>query len=301
MPPSDPTGPGPMGDDREPGLPAGSLDRDERRLAAARHQPTGPADDLAEQAELAALRRVGDAARTLQDDDLLLDAPPPAVWEGIAAAVAAETEAAGPAPATNGGPGPAPRTPAPEASPVAEPAPVGDLADRRRSERRVGRPSRRTRTGTGGAGGPRRGLSGRAFLAIAAAVLVVVAIGVGALTRSGDRGPEVVASAALEPLELASSSTLAQLVDADGGLTLDVPLDEAGLPDEAGYYEVWLIDSNVEGMVSLGPAREDGVYDLPPDVSYEDFPIVDVSLEPADGVPTHSGRSVLRGTLASDA
>ena len=290
MPPSDPMGPGPMDDDREPALPAGPLDRDERRLAAARHRPTGPADDLAEQAELAALRRVGDAARSLRDDDLLLDEPPPGVWAGIAAAVEAETAAAGPASTTNGGP--APRTPAPEAPPATgptpgdAPAPVGDLAARRRSDRRVGRG---------------RGLSGRAFVGIAAALLLVVAIGIGALTRTGDRGPEVVASATVEPLELASGSTLAQLVDADGGLALDLPLDETGLPTEAGYYEVWLIDRDVQGMVSLGPAREDGVYDLPPDVSFEDFPIVDVSLEPADGVPTHSGRSVLRGTLTSDA
>jgi Anti-sigma-K factor rskA len=61
---------------------------------------------------------------------------------------------------------------------------------------------------------------------------------------------------------------------------------------------VWLIDPNVEGMVSLGPARSDGTYAVPPDIDVAAFPIVDVSVEPPDGVPTHSGVSVLRGTLA---
>jgi len=255
-------------------------DRDAIELAAARAQPTGDADD----GDLAALNRVGDVVRSLRDDDFLLDEPPPAVWAGIAAAV--EADAAGRPGSDAGGrdlPG-APPSSLPSTPPSPSPRPVTDLGSRRR------------------AGPPTRGgWSGRAFIGIAAAVLLVVAIGVGALVRSGDPGPDVVASADLEPLELASGSTLAQLVDADGGLALDIPLDEAGLPSEAGYYEVWLIDQDIDGMVSLGPAREDGVYDLPPDVSYEDFPIVDVSLEPADGVPTHSGRSVLRGTLTTDA
>ena len=61
---------------------------------------------------------------------------------------------------------------------------------------------------------------------------------------------------------------------------------------------MWLIDANVEGMVSLGPARSDGIYAVPSDLDVAAFPIVDVSVEPPDGNPTHSGVSVLRGTLA---
>jgi hypothetical protein len=49
--------------------------------------------------------------------------------------------------------------------------------------------------------------------------------------------------------------------------------------------------------VSLGPARTDGRYQIPPDVDVGAFPVVDVSIEPPDGVPTHSGVSALRGTL----
>lgn len=51
-------------------------------------------------------------------------------------------------------------------------------------------------------------------------------------------------------------------------------------------------------MVSLGPSRPDGRYAVPSGVDAGRFPVVDVSLEPPDGDPTHSGTSVLRGTLA---
>jgi hypothetical protein len=49
--------------------------------------------------------------------------------------------------------------------------------------------------------------------------------------------------------------------------------------------------------VSLGPLRPDGSYDLPPGLDPEQFPIVDVSVEPLDGDPAHSGDSRLRGQL----
>ncbi|HEX5366505.1 MAG TPA: anti-sigma factor [Acidimicrobiales bacterium] len=61
---------------------------------------------------------------------------------------------------------------------------------------------------------------------------------------------------------------------------------------------MWLIDEDVRGMVSLGPSRPDGRYAVPSGVDAGRFPVVDVSLEPPDGDPTHSGTSVLRGTLA---
>jgi hypothetical protein len=53
----------------------------------------------------------------------------------------------------------------------------------------------------------------------------------------------------------------------------------------------------VSKLVSLGPLRRDGVYDLPAGLDPAAFPIVDVSVEPIDGDPAHSGDSVLRGEL----
>jgi hypothetical protein len=51
-------------------------------------------------------------------------------------------------------------------------------------------------------------------------------------------------------------------------------------------------------MVSLGPLRADGRYAIPDGVDVRAFPVVDVSIEPLDGEPTHSGRSVMRGVLS---
>ena len=128
-------------------------------------------------------------------------------------------------------------------------------------------------------------------------VLVVAAVGAVAVTAR-DSGPDVVASAVLDPLVDATGPGQAELVAAGGTKRLDVSLSEAGLPAPDGYYEVWLIDRDVHDMVSLGPVRDDGTYDVPATVDVARFPIVDVSREPADGNPTHSGTSVLRGKLA---
>jgi anti-sigma-K factor RskA len=83
----------------------------------------------------------------------------------------------------------------------------------------------------------------------------------------------------------------------DGSRVLRLELD-ADAPDE-GYLEVWLIDSDVVGMVPVGvvsAGTEELV--LPPDIDVGQFPIVDVSVEPLDGDPTHSGMSIARGQLA---
>jgi hypothetical protein len=44
--------------------------------------------------------------------------------------------------------------------------------------------------------------------------------------------------------------------------------------------------------------RPDATYAVPGGIDYRNFPIVDVSVEPPDGDPTHSGDSILRGTLS---
>ena len=64
------------------------------------------------------------------------------------------------------------------------------------------------------------------------------------------------------------------------------------------YLELWLIDTNVKGMVSLGIVDHRGDYELPPGLRYADYPVVDISSEPYDGQPAHSGQSLLRGRLA---
>ncbi len=127
--------------------------------------------------------------------------------------------------------------------------------------------------------------------AAAAAVVAVVALTVGLAQRDE---ASVVASAPLERLGPSGAGD-AELVEDDGDLVLHV--ETAGLDPGDGFLEVWVIDPAVEKLVSLGPYRPDGDYDLPPGLDPEQFPVVDVSVEPLDGDPAHSGDSVLRGRL----
>ena len=137
----------------------------------------------------------------------------------------------------------------------------------------------------------------RAWLGVAAVVVAGLAIG-GGLLRSAGSNDNVVASTALtnnglSPLG-AESSGNAELIRR--GSSYRLHLDLSGVPDDpASYVEVWLIDRQVKGMISLGPFHGDGDYAIPSGVDPAKYPIVDVSIEPADGVPTHSGISLVRG------
>jgi anti-sigma-K factor RskA len=134
----------------------------------------------------------------------------------------------------------------------------------------------------------------RLLVAAAAAVVVIAAVAGTVLATSGNDDPSLVASTSLEPLGAAGAGT-AELVDDHGDLRLRV--ETADIDPGDGFLEVWVIDPEVSKLVSLGPLRPDGVYDLPAGLEPEQFPIVDVSLEPIDGDPTHSGDSLLRGQL----
>lgn len=128
-----------------------------------------------------------------------------------------------------------------------------------------------------------------AVAAVAAAIVAVVIVAV-----NDDANEEVLSAIDLEPLT-GTGSGRAELVNVDGSLRLR--LNTADLDPADGYFEVWLIDPSVTAMVSLGPLRADGEYDVPSGVDAAAFPVVDVSIEPVDGDPTHSGESVLRGQL----
>ena len=101
----------------------------------------------------------------------------------------------------------------------------------------------------------------------------------------------------LSPLG-ADSSGKAEIVRS--GSSLRLHLDLSGVPEEpASYIEVWLIDEQVEGMISLGPFHGNGDYVIPSGVDPAKYPIIDVSIEPSDGIPTHSGVSIVRGIAAA--
>jgi anti-sigma-K factor RskA len=141
----------------------------------------------------------------------------------------------------------------------------------------------------------------RAWFGVAAVVAAALTLAAGLLISGGD-GESVVAAASLSnaglsPLGSASSGK-AEIVQR--GTSYLLHIDVSRLPQEpSSYIEVWLIDTEVKGMISLGPFHGNGDYVIPSGVDPAKYPIVDVSLEPSDGVPTHSGVSIVRGVAAA--
>ena len=85
------------------------------------------------------------------------------------------------------------------------------------------------------------------------------------------------------------------------GRSLSVRVDGSDAP-EGSFYELWLLDlegDDLQDLRSLGRVEvaADGSFAIPDDVDLGEFDVVDVSLEPDDGNPDHSGVSVLRGGL----
>jgi anti-sigma-K factor RskA len=157
---------------------------------------------------------------------------------------------------------------------------------------------------------PGRKVSGRAWPrrrvvlvgAVAAAVGVIAgALGAQVLGKDDPvpTQPPPVASVRLDPLTGKTGDGVADLINTAGGTELRVGV--TGLPTPQGFYELWLINTDGQRMVSLGvlDPRSGGTYVVPPKLTAQGYRIVDVSLEPEDGKPEHSLDSVIRGTLPS--
>jgi len=146
----------------------------------------------------------------------------------------------------------------------------------------------------------------RVWPLLVAAVLVGVigGFGAGALsTVFGDRFATV-AEADLEPLPGQQGAGSARVeVNSDGQRDIVVTLADGAVPSAPGdtsLREVWLLNSDASGLVSLGLLDgSSGRFVLPAGVDIDQFPLVDVSVEHADGDPGHSGDSVVRGQLHS--
>jgi anti-sigma-K factor RskA len=130
----------------------------------------------------------------------------------------------------------------------------------------------------------------------AAAALVLVALGAvgGALMVGGDGTP------AGREVALAAVGDGSRGAHADAWLHSNaMRLTVSGLPrvGGGGFYEVWMM-RDATHLVALGSFRvgTDGRarVDLPVTASPRRFPVLDISREPADGDPAHSGHSVLR-------
>ncbi len=193
-----------------------------------------------------------------------LETPPARVWEAISAQVAND------------------QTIAPDANgQTTSPGATRQLGG---TDELAGRRAKRSSTWT--------------MLSAAAAGVVIGGVAVAGLLSSGpaEQG-QIVASALLTDLatEQPAGDAVIQ-TRSDGTQVLVIDADAPEVDD--AYLEVWLIDESIEGMVSLGHLTQgSGEFEIPAGFDVAGFPIVDISVEPFDGVPTHSGESVTRGVL----
>ena len=138
----------------------------------------------------------------------------------------------------------------------------------------------------------------RRLLAIAAAAVVLVG-GVGVALWALQPAPAtVLASATLDAFPGWVGSTGSAVVEqtAAGARFVDVTFQAPAT--EGGFREVWLISSDTSQLVSLGVVSGDtGRFTIPDGLDLTRYDLVDISEEPIDGNPEHSGDSILRGQL----
>lgn len=230
--------------------------------------------------ELRAMTHLVSTGRSL--DDVGLVSPPDPVW----LAIHAELELA---PELH----PVPTESA--ASAPGGPVEIGDRVDRSGVSDRGGHTdaARRPRV-------HRRSARRRAATLLLTAAALVVGLIAGAvvttlLSRPGDQ--RLVAEADLEPFPDWQASGSARVEESGSGarsMVVDIAAPGGGLT------EVWLLDPETSGLVSLGLLTgETGTFALPENLDLSRYSVVDVSREPDDGDPAHSGDSIVRGTLRS--
>ncbi|MCM3660296.1 anti-sigma factor [Georgenia satyanarayanai] len=209
--------------------------------------------------ELAALTAVVSAGRAAEP----LVAPAPHVWDRIAQEIASTT---------------------------ADPArPSATTAPGRRGPGGSTRPAGRRER-------PRGRLARAAWLAAGIAAGIAGTLVVTNLPGTQEE-PVPVAQAQLDPLPGWQETGSARLEEADGRLLLRV---EVSGEESDGFREVWLLDEDVQQLVSVGLlAGNEGVFDLPEGLDLDELVLVDVSREPFDGDPAHSGDSIVRGRLTT--
>ena len=204
--------------------------------------------------------------------------PGPHVWERVMADVAADR---------SGGTAPDPLVPSP--SPSSSTVANGPSASV------LGGPAPRASVG------PRRARTTRRWSAVLVAAGLGLLVGVGGtvLVDLISSRSEVVASASLEPLPGHTGRGTAELVRTSGATALRIKV-ESVTPSE-DYRELWLINTDLKQMYSLGvlPTSGAGTYPVPPQLAggLDGFSIVDVSVEPYDGNALHSRNSLVRGVL----
>lgn len=217
-------------------------------------------------AELSEMRRTVVIARSTVGESAL-EAPPPAVWVRITQELGLGEPAAAPSP-----------------EPVDEPVDQTQEA----SDAPATAPSDR----------PRERRGARRLWVLAASIVLIAVVGAGAWALVQRLAPVSIAQASLAAFpDHPDAEGSAEIEEArDGSRTLTVTLD-AGTSSDA-YREVWLIRNDAGALISLGVlVGEEGSFPIPEGVDLAEYSLVDVSVEPIDGDPAHSGDSIVRGEL----
>ena len=222
-------------------------------------------------AELARLTEVVQLARGDGAGERL-QAPPPQVWDRIAAAAGADPVPVSPAAAAANG------TSAPAVPRI-----------RPRRGLRPGRPRRRLATGLAG---------------LAAGLIIGIAGTAGIVQLTQAPATRVVAQIALSPLPQFpqwQGAAGTAVMRATAGQQLMVVTLHA--PRQPGFYEVWLLARDGVSMISLGDlnAGHTGTFVIPPGTDLHNYSRIDISLQPFDGSTQHSKTSVVRGSLSAAA
>ena len=136
-------------------------------------------------------------------------------------------------------------------------------------------------------------------LTAAVAAMAVAAAATAVLVALRPAAPAPAEGTTVPLVALSETSASGEVVLPDGDGQRSLVVDTSGLPPADGFYEVWLLDLEQDRMVALGVLDDSGrgTLTVPDGVRMGDYPEVDVSLEPDDGDPAHSGDSVLRGAL----
>ncbi|MDH2443245.1 anti-sigma factor [Amnibacterium sp. CER49] len=209
--------------------------------------------------ELASAAAVG---RTVLELDRLVS-PPPRVWDAVAAELDLPADVA---------PVAVLERPVPDDAPRAVP----HVARRRRSRRRL------------------------VLLAVAAAVVLLAAGITAGIGIAHVDQPRIVAEAVLSHLPgFPGASGRADIEQYPDGRRVVVVTTNLK-PSASAGHEVWLMDAATGRRVEVGFLKDGaGEFPLPEHVDLKQYSYIDISVEPHDGDPAPSGRSVVRGPLGS--
>jgi hypothetical protein len=140
--------------------------------------------------------------------------------------------------------------------------------------------------------------SARRGWALAAVAVLVAGAGLGVWVFAQRTSPTEVAEAWLTafPAHAGAQGSAQVEQNPDGAVSVRVEVS-ADVPADSAR-EVWLLTADATNLVSLGVLDgQSGTFAVPAGIDVREYLVVDVSQEPSDGDPAHSGDSIVRGEL----